>query len=77
MAGKHGSLQNLKEVFGYSNSEWDYIWNTMKIDKSWNVPAIKDAIGNELKENYAPEIMIKFIAHDIRCQSLCLIYSFK
>ena len=49
----------------------------MKIDKSWNVSAIKDAIGNELKENYAPEIMIKFIAHVIRCQSLCLIYSFK
>ena len=67
MAGKHGSLQNLKEVFGYSDKEWDFIWSKMIQEGAWNVPGILDEKGNEIKANYAPEIMIKFIAHDLRC----------
>ena len=61
MAGNHGSLQNLKQVFSYSDSEWEYIWSTMRVDGAWSVPNIKDDEGNEIKENYAPEIMIKYI----------------
>ena len=67
MAGKHGSLQNLKEVFGYSDKQWDFIWSKMIQEGAWNVPGILDEKGNEIKANYAPEIMIKFIAHDLRC----------
>ena len=67
MAGYHGSLQNYKDVFQYSDDEWDFIWSTMRKDKAWDVPNIKDSAGNLLKGNYAPELMIKFIAHDIRC----------
>ena len=67
MSGKHGSLQNLKEVFGYSDNEWDFIWSKMIQEGAWNVSGILDEKGNEIKANYAPEIMIKFIAHDLRC----------
>ena len=67
MAGKHCSLQNLKGIFAYSDEEWDYIWSTMMQDGAWNVPGILDDRGNEVKANYAPEIMINFIAHDLRC----------
>ena len=67
MAGKHGSLQNLKEYFEYNDEEWHYVWNTMIKDRAWSVPNIYDELGNEKKQNFAPEMMIKFIAHDIRC----------
>ena len=67
LAGKHGSLENYKEIFDYSDTEWDYIWSTLKADGAWNVPHIKDSTGNIVKENYAPEMMLKFIAHDLRC----------
>ena len=67
MAGNNNSLQNDKEVFKYSDSEWQYIWNTMLEDGAWAVPGIKDTKhGNIIKENFAPEILIKFIAHDLR-----------
>ena len=72
MAGKHGSLQNLKQLFSYSDSEWKYIWSSMIADGAWSVPSIKDSQGNDLKENYAPEIMIKYIAHDIQCHLLII-----
>ena len=67
MAGNNGSLQNDKLLFGYSDADWEYIWMTMLEDGAWAVPSIKDADGNFAKENYAPEILIKYIAHDLRC----------
>ena len=36
-------------------------------DGAWAVPSIKDRYGNFLKENQAPELFIKFIAHDLQC----------
>ena len=67
LAGKQGSLENYKETFDYSDSEWEYIWSTLLNDGSWDVPHIKDSAGNIIKENYAPEMLLKFIAHDLRC----------
>ena len=32
MAGENGSKQNDKELFGYSDNEWQYIWSTMLED---------------------------------------------
>ena len=29
MAGNNGSLQNDKELFGYTDDEWAFIWSTM------------------------------------------------
>ena len=72
MAGKNGSLRNDKEVFDYSDAEWEYIWTTMLADGAWAVPAIKDGQGNIVKGNYAPEMMIKYIAHDLRCNILVI-----
>ena len=67
MAGNNGSMQNDKLLLGYSDADWEYIWMTMLEDGAWAVPGIKDANGNLVKENYAPEILIKYIAHDLRC----------
>jgi hypothetical protein len=67
MAGNNGSIQNDKLLFGYDDSQWEYIWSTMLEDGAWAVPSIKDGDGNVIKENFAPEIFIKFIAHDLRC----------
>ena len=67
LAGKYGSLQNYKDIFQYSDSEWNYIWSTLIQDKAWDVPHIKDTEGNILKHNYAPELLIKYIAHDLKC----------
>ena len=67
MAGNNGSLQNDKLLFGYTDSQWEYIWSTMLEDGAWAVPSIKDGDGNVIKENFAPEILIKFIAHELRC----------
>ena len=66
LAGHNGSLQNLKQVFQYSDNEWEYIWSTMMEDRAWSVPAVTDSFGGFLKENYAPEMMIRFIAHDLK-----------
>jgi len=44
-----------------------YIWSTMLVDRAWSLPAITDKRGNPLKDNLAPELFIKFIAHDTRC----------
>ena len=67
LAGNNGSLRNDKEILGYTDTQWEYIWNTMLVDGAWAVPGITDAEGNVIKENDAPELLIKFIAHDLRC----------
>ena len=59
MAGNNGSLENDKLLFGYSDDDWDYIWMTMLEDGAWAVSSIKDGDGNFVRENYAPEILIK------------------
>ena len=67
MSGGNDSKQNDKELFNYSDEEWSYIWATMLEDGAWAVPSIKDDFGNTTKENQAPEIFIKYIAHDLKC----------
>ena len=67
MAGNNGSKQNQKEVLDYTDVEWEYIWSTMMEDGAWAVPSLKDTSGNWLKDNCAPEMMIQYIAHDLRC----------
>ena len=67
LSGMHGSKENDKELLGYSNKEWDFVWNSMMEDGAWAVPQIKDANGNAIKENHGPEMLIKFIAHDLKC----------
>ena len=67
MSGGHNSKQNDKEIFEYNDEEWNYIWDTMLEDGAWAVPSVKDAFGNIAKANLAPEILIKYIAHDLKC----------
>ena len=67
MAGANGSKQNDKDLFDYTDDEWDYIWSTMLENGSWAVPSIKDDDGNAVKANWAPEILIKYIAHELKC----------
>ena len=66
MAGMHGSKQNDKLLFDYSDSDWEYIWSTMLKDKAWAVPSVKDKDGKTVKANFAPEILIKYIAHELK-----------
>ena len=67
MAGNHGSKQNDKELFEYTDEEWKYIWSTMLEEGAWAVPSIKDKTGKTTKANWAPEILIKYIAHELKC----------
>ena len=67
LSGMHGSKENDKDMFGYTDAEWNFIWSTMLSDGAWAVPAITDKYGNIVKDNLAPELFIKFIAHDVRC----------
>ena len=67
LAGENGSSDNDKDVLGYSNSQWEFIWSTMAEDGAWAVPNICDDAGNILMRNWAPELMIKYIAHDLKC----------
>ena len=67
LSGGNGSKVNDKFTFGYSDEEWNFIWNTMVEDGAWDVLPIKDEAGNVIKENMAPEFFIKFIAHDLKC----------
>ena len=67
LAGKYGSKRNDKNILDYTDDEWAYIWSTMLEDRAWAVPPIKDNFGNIIKQNFAPEMMIKFIAHDLKC----------
>ena len=66
MAGKNGSLQNDKLLFDYTDGEWEFIWMTMLEDGAWAVPSIKDVNGDFMKENNAPEILMKYIAQDLK-----------
>ena len=67
MAGKHGSKQDDKSLLGYSDMEWEYIWSTMLKDGAWSVSPLRDEEGKIVKENDAPEILIKYIAHVLKC----------
>ena len=59
-------------IYGYTDDEWDWMWNTMKLNGAWDVPAIKDDQGNRVKDNLAPELLIKFAAHDLKCHIVVL-----
>ena len=37
LAGNNGSLRNDKEILGYTDTQWEYIWNTMLVDGAWAV----------------------------------------
>ena len=67
LAGKNGSKENDKVLLNYSDEEWTFIWATMIEDAAWNVPSIKNSNGEFVKKKQAPELMIKFIAHDLKC----------
>ena len=67
MAGGNGSKQNDKQLFDYTDTDWEFIWMTMLEDGAWAVPSIKDSQGNVRKANFAPEILIKYIAHELKC----------
>ena len=67
MAGCNGSKQNDKVLFDYTDQEWQHIWMTILEDGAWAVPSIKDNAGKTIKENWAPEILIKYIAHELKC----------
>ena len=67
LAGRYESKENDKQVLGYSDYEWEFVWTTMVQDGAWAVPHIKDSAGRIIKENNGPEMMIKYIAHDIQC----------
>jgi hypothetical protein len=66
LAGMNGSRENEKLKFGYTDKEWEWIWSTMIEDGAWAVPALRDTQGNYLKENFAPELMIRYAAHEMR-----------
>ena len=70
MSGQNGSLQNHKLMFDYSDKEWSYIWATMSEDGAWDVPSIRNSDGVVIKENYGPEMLIRYIAHDLKCHIL-------
>ena len=72
LSGKNNSLQNLKNMFGYTDDEWQFVWSTMSKRGAWNVPNIKDSMGTVIKENYGPEMMIRYIAHDLRCNIIVI-----
>ena len=59
LAGFHGSKENDKAKLGYTDYEWDIMWTQMLEDGAWAMPALKDDKGNYLKENLAPEMLIK------------------
>ena len=66
LAGMHGSKENDKAKLGYTDYQWETIWSQMLEDGAWAVPALTDDRGNYLKENLAPELLIKYIAHDLK-----------
>ena len=67
LAGKNGMKMNYKDELGYTDEEWCIMWSTMMEDGAWSVSDIKDSTGKGVKENFAPEMLIKYIAHHIRC----------
>ena len=67
MDGRKGSLKNTQLMFGYSDVEWKDIWSMMIKDGAWAVPPLRDNFGNFLKDNHAPELFIRYAAHELRC----------
>ena len=67
LAGENGSSENDKLNLGYTDKQWEFIWPTMAEDGAWAVPNITDNSGDILVQNFAPEMMIKFMAHDLKC----------
>ena len=67
LTGKNGSKINYKDALGYTDDEWYFIWSTLLEDGAWDVPSIKDSTGEIVKENFAPEMFIKYIAHELQC----------
>ena len=72
LAGMHGSKENDKEKLGYTDDEWTFIWSTMAEDGAWAVPPIKTTNGEIIRQNNAPELFIKYIAHDIQCHIIVI-----
>jgi hypothetical protein len=55
-----------RKIMGYTDDQWEFIWSTMAEDGAWAVPNITDGSGNALVQNFAPELMIKYITHNLR-----------
>ena len=72
LSGMHGSKENEKAKFGYNDMEWELIWSLMNHDGAWAVPALRDAEGNYLKDNYAPEMLIRYAAHELKCHIIVI-----
>ena len=72
LSGKHGSKENEKVKFGYTEKEWEWIWSLMFENRAWAVPSLRDDKGNYLKENFASEMLIRYAAHEIRCHIIIL-----
>ena len=72
LSGMHGSKENEKAKFGYNDMEWELIWSLMNHDGAWTVPALRDAEGNYLKDNYAPEMLIRYAAHELKCHIIVI-----
>ena len=66
LSGMHGSKENEKLKFGYNDREWELILSMMDEDGAWDVPSLKDENSNFLKENFAPEMLIRYAAHELR-----------
>ena len=58
--------------FGYSFQEWEFMWSQMFENGAWDVPTLKNNDGSYLKENFAPEMMIRFAAHEIKCHIIVI-----
>ena len=67
MEGWHEKLK-----FGYSDREWELIWSMMEEDGVWDVPSLKDNNGKFLKENFAPEMLIRYAAHELKSHIIAL-----
>ena len=72
LSGMHDSKENEKLKFGYSSQEWDFIWSEMSKKGAWDVPTLKNSDGSYLKDNFAPEMMIRFAAHEIKCHIIVI-----
>ena len=66
LAGFHGSKENDKAKLGYTDYEWEIMWTQMLEDGAWAMPALTDKNGKYLKDNLAPKMLIKYIAHDLK-----------
>ena len=72
LSGLHNSKENEKEKFGYSDREWKWIWSLMLNDGAWAVPDLRDNENRILKHNFAPEMLIRFAAHELKCHIIVI-----